>query len=159
MKVQDIMTRSVSFCRTDTDLAVASRIMWDNDCGILPVLDGRQIVVGVITDRDICVAVGAKQQAARDIRVGDCISENLYSCSPDADIKEALKFMQTKRVRRLPVIELDGLLLGIISISDVMLRAERGVISCEEIVETYKAICEPNEFATAEAWPPDAAVA
>ena len=80
-------------------------------------------------------------------------------CSTEADIKEALAVMRNNRVRRLPVIELDGLLLGIISISDVVLCAGAGGISNEEIVATYKAICEPSELASFDARPPTAAVA
>jgi CBS domain-containing protein len=156
MKVQDIMTKSVRFCRVDTDLAVASRMMWDHDCGVLPVVDYRQRVVGMITDRDICIAVGTRRQVAFRVRVGDLITGKLYGCNPDDAVKGALGIMKKARVRRLPVTDDDGILQGIISISDVVLcaekatSAERPVISYQDVVEAYSAICEPAGTVTVE---------
>jgi CBS domain-containing protein len=156
MKVKDIMTTSVRFCRIDTDLAVASRMMLEHDCGVLPVVDYRQRVVGMITDRDICTAVGTRRQVAFRVRVGDLITGKLYGCSPDDDVKGALGIMKKTQVRRLPVTDDAGVLQGIISISDVVLcaekatNAERPVISYEDIVEAYSAICEPAGVATIE---------
>jgi CBS domain-containing protein len=126
--------------------------MSDNDCGLLAVVDQNQMV-------------GAKRLSACDIKVGSCISGELYTCSPDDSIKDALGIMRRKQVRRLVVMELEGLLRGIISVSDVVLSAEKGegsespAISSEEIVETYKAICEPNGLIHGKTVPLQAAVA
>jgi CBS domain-containing protein len=156
MKVQDVMTRAVQFCLPDNDLMLAARLLWENDCGVLPVVDNNLKVIGVITDRDICIAAGTRPQAAANLKVGEVMTGTLYTCNPDDDIKGALEIMRKAQVRRLPVIEGDGLLHGILSISDVALcagkptNAAQPVISYEDIVETYNAICEPRAVAAVE---------
>jgi CBS domain-containing protein len=156
MKVQDVMTRTVQFCLPNTDLALAARLLWEHDCGVLPVVDNNLKVIGVITDRDICVAAGTRPQAMANLKVGEVLSGKLYTCRPDDDIKGVLEIMKKAQVRRLPVTEGDGLLHGILSISDVALCASKPtnavqpVITYEDIVETYNAICEPRAVAAVE---------
>ena len=156
MKVQDVMTRTVQFCLPDTDLTIAARLLWENDCGVLPVVDQNLKVIGVITDRDICIAAGTRPQALANLKAGEVMTGELYTCSPDDDLKGALEIMKQAQVRRLPVTEGDGLLHGILSISDVMLcvsnptHAAQPVVSYEDIVETYNAICAPRAVAAVE---------
>jgi len=147
MKVKDVMTRDVQSCGADTNLAEAAKMMWDSDCGALPVLDREGKVIGMITDRDICVAVATRHQLASDIAVSEVISWKVYACGPDDDLKAALKTMREEKVRRLPVVDGDGVLQGILSINDVVLHAEeaRGKhlpeISYDEVMNTFKALC------------------
>ena len=125
MKVQDVMTYSVQTCRPESNLADAAMRMWRNDCGVLPVVADDAKVVGMITDRDICMAAATKHRDPANIRVKEVISGKVYGCSPDTDIHEALKIMQQKQVRRLPIISAeDGKLAGILSMNDVALRAK-----------------------------------
>ena len=144
MKVQDIMVKEVEFCRPETNLAEATRIMWANDCGALPVVDGGGKVVGMITDRDICMAVGTRNRTPSKLTVFDVKPQpqELYSCAPDEDIQEALKTMRTYGVRRLPVVN-SGVLRGILCLDEIALNArKRGDISYEDVVDTLKTICE-----------------
>lgn len=146
MKVKDVMTGGPKACAPRANLAEAAALMWENDCGILPVVaDGGQ-VVGMITDRDICFGAATQNRAPSEIAVGDVITGKVYACGPEDDIHEALKTMRQERVRRLPVVGEDETLLGILSMNDVALRAEGGggrksELSYADVVETYKAIC------------------
>ena len=148
MKVQEVMTSNVKACHYDTNLAEVAKLMWDHDCGILPVLNDAGQVIGLITDRDIAMAAATKGRPASEIRVNEVISGKVYSCTLEEDIKAALKTMRHEKVRRLPVVNHDGLLQGILSMNDVALRAEeaRGKyvpeLPYEDVVSTYKAICE-----------------
>ena len=123
MKVRDIMTQGVLTCRPDDDLAVAAKLMWDGDCGIVPVMDSGRLR-GLITDRDICMGVATQGCAAEKITVSRVMNAEPVSCLPDCDLNEALDLMRSHRVRRLPVIGRDGELEGILSINDIILEAK-----------------------------------
>ena len=144
MKVQDIMVKDARGCRPETDLAEASFLMWEKDCGALPVIESSGKVVGMITDRDIAMAVGTRNRAPSEITVFE-VKPNpreLYACAPEDDIHAALKTMREQGVRRLPVIN-SGQLRGILSLNEVALNASnRGDLSYENVVDTMKAICE-----------------
>lgn len=147
MKVQEIMTADVHFCHSADNLAQAAAHLWDNDCGILPVKDESGKVVGMISDRDICIATVTKNRLASEITVGEVSgNQEVYACAPDDDVQEALKLMQEHQVRRVPVIDEAGELRGILSINDVILAAEAGGwgqgVSFQDVMATLKGICE-----------------
>lgn len=145
MKVQDIMTRQVASCSPDTNLAAAAMLMWNNDCGVIPVVSADQKTIGVITDRDICMAVATKHRKAEEITIGEVTTGQLHACSPEDNIKTALDLMKTSRIRRLPVVDAEGKLQGILSMNDVVLVATetkgKNAPSCEDVTKTFKAIC------------------
>jgi CBS domain-containing protein len=122
MKVRDAMTREVKTCAPETDLAAAARSMWMRNCGILPVVDDKGEVAGVITDRDICIATGCRRRDPATILVSEVMTRQVHSCLPEADICEALQIMEQKQVRRLPVIDSAGKLCGVLSLNDMVLR-------------------------------------
>lgn len=148
MKVQEVMSRNVKTCHPDTSLAEATALMWEGDCGTLPVVVDGGKVVGMITDRDIAIALGMRELPAAYVLVNEPMSKALYACSPDDDIHTALKTMRKGRVRRLPVINNEGVLQGIVSMNDVALHAQhldghRNIgLAYEDVVNTFKAICE-----------------
>jgi CBS domain-containing protein len=148
VKVQDLITSNVKSCRPETSLAAAAVDMWENDCGALPVVDGEGKVIGLITDRDIAIAVGTRGASASQVAVGEVISRNAYCCTMDEDLKAALKTMRQEKVRRLPVVNDSGILQGILSLNDIVLRAEEAKgkripeLSYEDVISTIKAICE-----------------
>lgn len=123
MKVREIMTANVKSCDINTNLATAAEIMWKHDCGAVPVTDGGGAVVGMITDRDICIAAATRSRAEGDIQVGEVLSKQLRSCSPGDDIRSAMETMRTEQLRRLPVVEPDGRLAGIVSLHDIAMQA------------------------------------
>ena len=147
MKVKEIMTSDVKSCRLDTNLATAAKIMWDSDCGAVPVTDDHDKVVGVITDRDICIAGATRSRREGEIPVRDVIVKTLYACKPNDDVRAALEMMKTRQVRRLPVVGHDGRLAGIISSHDIALQARAGKgagIPAEDVLDTFIAITVPS---------------
>ena len=146
MKIQDIMTSDVQCCGPDTNLAAAAKMMWDSDCGVLPVLNVHGRVMGTITDRDICMATTTKNKPASDITIWETVSAKAYTCQMSDDVHIALDIMKRERVRRLPVVDEEGVLQGIVAINDFVLLAgeEKGgrapAISYEDVMKTMKAI-------------------
>jgi CBS domain-containing protein len=148
MKVREVMTHPVIACGPDNNLAEAVKIMWDADCGAVPIVAEDRTLIGMITDRDIAITVGTQNRLPSDIRVADAMSDAIYSCTPDQDIHSALTTMRSERVRRLPVINNSGQLEGLLSVNDIALRAEKAEgaqtsgLSYDDVVSTLRAICE-----------------
>ncbi len=146
MKVKDVMMGTPYYCQLGTNLGSAAELMWVGNCGFLPVMGTNGKIVGVITDRDICIALGTRNHQPGDVSVGEVMSNRLFACSPDDDVHIALQTMKEGGVRRLPVIVENGTLVGVISMDDLLLRAEavgigkRPELSTEEVVKTYRAI-------------------
>lgn len=147
MRVYSVMKREPRTCTPATDLATAGRTMAQVDCGFLPVIDAANKVVGLVTDRDICLAVTLRDELPSAIRVQDVISGEVYSCSADEEITEALNTMREFGVRRLPVLDMAGRIEGILSLDDIVLEAR--ALGSEQftgpfysdIARTLKAIC------------------
>ena len=146
MKIQDMMTRNVESCGPGADLAAAAMIMWRQDCGVVPVVDAQKRVIGVLTDRDICMAVATRHRRPEELRVSDLIGRRLFTARPEDDVHVALETMRNERVRRLPVVDAEQRLVGMASINDVVLCAERATgrattnLTANDVLETLKAI-------------------
>jgi len=146
MKVKELMTSDVKSCGPDTNLATAAKIMWEEDCGAIPVTDERGKVIGVITDRDICIAAATRARTEGDIPVQDVISKSVFACSPGDDVRSALETMKTRQVRRLPVIDQNGRLAGILSIHDIALQSRMSKgneLPPDAVLDTFVAIGSP----------------
>ena len=144
MIVKEILTSDVKSCSADTDLATAAKIMWDGDCGAVPVVNDERNVIGMITDRDICIAATTRSASPADIRVRDVMSGEVHACALGDDVRVALNTMKEQRVRRLPVLDGQQRLAGIISMNDLVMRAEcrKGAnVPGEDFLETLKSIC------------------
>src|SRR4030095_8760448 len=130
------MTTDVKRWSRETNLAAAARIMWEGDCGAVPVTDERDHVVGVITDRDICIAAATRPRTEGEIPVKDVISKALFTCAPGDDVRAALATMKARKVRRLPVVDQGGRLAGIVSIHDiaVQVRSKSADVSPESVL-------------------------
>jgi CBS domain-containing protein len=123
MKVREIMTRSAVFCGAESTLEEACFLMRKNNCGFLPVVGDGGNVIGAITDRDICIALGTRNRKPSDVRVWDVMPHKLFTCMEGDDVHCALKTLREARIRRLPVIDRDGSLAGVLSIDDIVLKA------------------------------------
>jgi CBS domain-containing protein len=141
MKVRDIMTEELRCCQPDTNLAAATELMWNNDCGVLPVVDDGKLA-GIITDRDICVALGTRNRPAADMAVRDVATHEVQTCAPDDDVHTAMGIMRRAKVHRLPVVSDGGQLEGIVALNDIVLAADRKHIDYEEVMNTVKAVSE-----------------
>jgi CBS domain-containing protein len=148
MKVKEIMSTNPKACTLTDNLSAAAGLMWDNDCGILPVVAEGGKVVGLITDRDICMAANLNSRNLWNIAVEDVISGKVFTCKAEDDIHSVLTTMQENKVRRLPVVGADGTLEGILSMNDIVLKAEEpkekkaSELSYADVVKTYKSICQ-----------------
>jgi len=149
MKVQDLMTRTPRTCTPDSTLAEAAETMNAARCGALPVVEeGR--TVGMLTDRDICIALAREDAKASEVRVDRAMSRDVHYLKEDDTHSRALQLMRRWRVRRLPVLAPDRALRGIVTLDDLALRAtangENGP-SWADLVGTFQAICERQRLA------------
>src|SRR5262245_1097057 len=148
MKVKELMTANPKVCTSIDSLAKVATIMWEIDCGIVPVITEDGKVVGLVTDRDICMAANFENRNLSNIAVEDIISNKVFDCRPDDDVRTALKTMQEHKVHRLPVVAGDGTLEGLLSLNDIVRKAEdprekkAPELSYSDVVNTYKSICQ-----------------
>jgi CBS domain-containing protein len=124
VKVKDVMTTNVRTCFMSDSLATAAKVMWDNDCGCVPVLNEHGQVVGMTTDRDICMAAFFQGVPINGIKVSAVMSRQLFDCTSDDDLSAAEMIMRQRKVRRLPVLNQDGRLVGLLSLSDIARHAD-----------------------------------
>ncbi len=119
MKIEDIMTRDVRGCMADDSLATAAQIMWENDCGSVPVTDVDGRVTGIITDRDLAMAAHLQGVALRASRVSSAMARDVKCCSPRDTPATVQAIMQQHKIRRVPVVDDHKRLLGIVSLGDL----------------------------------------
>jgi CBS domain-containing protein len=158
MTIEPLMSRHVHQCRPDHTLDYAASLMWQHDCGCLPVCagggdgDGEPRVIGMLTDRDICMAALFQGQPLCALKVADAMSRDIRVCELDDRPEDVELLMREQRIRRVPVTDASGRLVGIVSLADLA-RAARGggtsrtpgVLSERDIGHTLAAICEPAE--------------
>ncbi len=150
--VRSLMATGIRSCRPDDSLNHVAQLMWNTDCGAIPVLSDAT-VVGIVTDRDLCMAAYTQGKPPADIRVETAMSKELFSCAADDSIATALATMGEKRVRRLPVLDTSGKLVGLLTIADVA-RWARSIGNAEvatALVDALGAISarSPQKFQSA----------
>ncbi|MBL8861310.1 MAG: CBS domain-containing protein [Planctomycetes bacterium] len=118
MHVRDLMTHTPAVCTTTDHLTRAAQIMWERDCGAVPVIDATGALAGIVTDRDVCMAAYTQGRALHEISVASIMSKHVFTIGPDATAADALDTMNRKSVRRLPVTDAGGRLVGIVSLAD-----------------------------------------
>jgi CBS domain-containing protein len=144
MRVKEIMTQSAACCGPDTNVGAAVELMWVRNCGMLPVVGADKKLIGVVTDRDICVALGTRSRLAGELTIGEVATRNVFTCKAEDDIHEALDTMASKQVRRLPVVNDEGVPQGILSMDDIIVHADLNKwegcceLSAEEVVRSLK---------------------
>ncbi len=148
MKAQDVMTSNLGICESDDTLKRAAQIMWENDCGCAPVTDKGFRLVGMITDRDICMSAYTSGLPLTSISVNSAMSRDVQTCKLDDRIEKIEALMKAHQIRRLPVVDSDHHLLGIISLNDLALVAEddrfigpRKILDKQRVAETLAGIC------------------
>ena len=118
MLVQDIMTKDVRTIMPDKSIVDAAKLMRDLDVGSVPVTNGAQEIIGIITDRDIVLRSIAAQQDPGSTRIEDLMSGDIFSVAPSDDVTEAAEIMARERIRRLPVVEYNKI-VGMVSLGDL----------------------------------------
>jgi len=143
MKVSEVMTKAAALCHLDTTLSAAAELMWRRQCGFLPVTGEGGNVIGVVTDRDIGIAMGTRKQRPSELLVKDVMPARLFTCTADDGVRCALTTMRIEGLRRLPVIDREGALVGVLSIDDLVLKADESAaprdVSYKDIEDVYKA--------------------
>ncbi len=155
LTVSDLMTRNAAAVSASSTLSDAAKLMWDNDCGVVPVVeDGGGRVIGVITDRDICMATWSRNLAPSALIARDAMSRDLVYCSGDDTLAAAETTMRTSQVRRLPVLDSESRLIGILSITDITRVAGQrsGIrpgfdVSPEHVIDTLTTIANGQQLA------------
>ncbi len=116
--IRDLMTSNPTTIEPDKTVVDAAKLMGDEDAGLIPIVEGRKLV-GTITDRDIATRVVAESKDPQSTKVRDVMTSRLVTIDPDQDLDEALRLMAQHQVRRLPVVEEDGKIVGIVAQADV----------------------------------------
>jgi CBS domain-containing protein len=148
MKVERLMTKDVKTTSPDQSLSDAARLMWEHDCGCIPVVDASGRAVGMITDRDICMAAYFKGRSLHEITIAESMAKEVLSCRIDDTIQQAEAVMQRAQVRRLPVTDPSGRIVGILSLGDIAREAGRGrtsrsaEVGLNDVALTLSAVCQ-----------------
>lgn len=146
MNVGDIMTNPAVTCGPGTNLSEVARLLWEHDCGAVPVVDRDGQVIGMLTDRDICIGVATRMRPAWQIAAGEVAPGQVYTCHPGDPLDVALATMAEHQVRRLPVIDPQGMLVGVLSINDVIAKAQNvrtggSQVGYVDVMGVLKQIC------------------
>ena len=147
MRVEQLMTRIVHSCGPDDTLNRAAHLMWEHDCGCTPVVDAENHLVGIVTDRDIAMAAYTQGKRFEEIRIGNVMSRKTHTCGQTETLAIAEGRMRENQVRRLPVTDATGFLVGLISMNDLALEAKREQgarhpsIKASDVAETLASIC------------------
>ncbi len=152
MKIAEIMQPTVNVCRQDESLNIAAKVMWDNDCGCVPVItsNGNGAVIGMLSDRDICMAAYTQGKSLAEIPVTVAMARSVLTCKPSDELALAEAMMREARIHRIPVVDDKGAVVGIISLTDIARNAlsigdgKVAIGTQAEVTRTLAAICEPR---------------
>jgi CBS domain-containing protein len=134
-RVREIMTSDVKSCRANRTLVSAATAMHRGDCRFLPVVDDQGRPIAVITDGDVCEVGTTDHRPLRDILVSEAMSREVFTCRPEDSVRQVLETMKRQRIRHLPVVDAEGRLAGVVSLTDVILSVEEGE---REIAESLR---------------------
>lgn len=148
MNVTKVMTSDVATCGPSDSLNRAAQLMWESDCGFLPVVDDRHRLVGVVTDRDICMGAYTQGKPLSDIAVSSVMTIDLRTCKAEDEVASVERLMRDNRIRRVPVIDESGELLGVVTLGDLARCSQAGPLQKAlgglAINKTLASICEPR---------------
>ena len=150
MRVNQIASQPVIACRPEDSLERAAQLMWEQDIGFLVVLDGEDRLAGVITDRDICMAAYTRGQRLRAIPVRDVMAHDVFTVEAGEIVTAAEQMMAEHQVRRLPVIDGQGRVIGVLSLNDVArevkseLWQRHAEVDSAAFSRALGSICEPR---------------
>lgn len=151
MKVKDLMTADVMCCADYNTLNTAAQMMWENDIGCVPVVNHEGHVIGMLTDRDICMSAYTQGVPLTGATVTSAMSREIFSCAADDDIRAVEKLMREKQVHRLPVVDRKGRPVGLISLNDIARAAAKEVetkqarqVSDSEVAQVLASVCAPR---------------
>ncbi|HXJ34052.1 MAG TPA: CBS domain-containing protein [Candidatus Eisenbacteria bacterium] len=154
MNVEELMTRNVRTCGPEDRLSVAAQIMWERDCRCVPVIEsanGAARVVGMLTDRDVCMAAYTQGRQLADITVRSVMAKEVRACRCTDSIDTAVRMLEENQVHRLPVLDQADHLIGLLSLADIAGEAAREHaqgrkdVTDAQIAEALEAITQPRQ--------------
>ncbi|HWA70722.1 MAG TPA: CBS domain-containing protein [Polyangiaceae bacterium] len=145
MNANELMTRNVATCWKDASLEQAARIMWEADVGCLVVTDAERHAVGMLTDRDIAMAAYTQGVRLGEASVAGAMANRVCSCSPETSAADVEALMQSAQIRRVPVVDSDGKLLGIVSLADLARSAHSSPLRMPAIPGVAKTLAVITE--------------
>lgn len=152
MLAKHIMSQPVSMCQLSDSLDKAARLMWEADCGAVPVVDSSGRAVAMLTDRDICMAAYTQGKLLCELNVSIAMSKSLKACSPEDSLEHVERLMAENQIRRIPVLDNDGRPVGMVSLNDLARTANKqhpaapgaNGVSLADAARTIAAICAPR---------------
>ncbi|WP_164019065.1 CBS domain-containing protein [Pyxidicoccus trucidator] len=142
LTAREVMTRSVRTARLDSPVRDVAQIMKDEDCGVVPIVNERGSLVGIVTDRDLVVRGFTGGKSPEQLRVSDVMTDDVEAVLPDENIHDVIALMGRKQIRRIPVVERDDRVVGIISMGDIANRADYD----EELQEALDRVSSKRSF-------------
>lgn len=149
MQIKQVMSHPVVTCPADSTLDQAARLMWEFDCGVIPVVGNDGRLTGVVTDRDICMAAYTQGRALNTIPVSTAMARVVVAGHAEDSVESVENLMRTNQVRRVPILDGEERVVGLVSMNDlarVAMRAHRSGVD-RELVKTLAAVCQPREHA------------
>ena len=149
MQIKDVMSHPPVTCQISSTLDHAARLMWEYDCGVVPVVDAEGRLAGMITDRDICMAAYTQGQPLAAISIATAMAKHVVASHAGEPIEQVEQLMRDNQIRRLPIVDHDGRPIGIVSMNDLARFAARARKSGvdRELVQTMAAVCQPRGHA------------
>ena len=148
MDIDLLMNTNIRTCRADDSAKRAAGLMWDADIGSLPVVDASGRPIGMITDRDLLMAAHFTGKSLDALCVLEAMSKQVYVARAGGSLQNASELMRLKQVRRLPVVDSSGRLIGIVSVNDFALAGGRSAeLNADVVVTTLASICQPRRNA------------
>jgi CBS domain-containing protein len=141
MTIKDVMTPNPSCCVPEHSSVLAARIMKDKNVGIVPVVEteAQRKLIGVVTDRDLCLAVVATGRHPDSVRIREVMTDTIVTCQAEDDVQSAADLMHENQVRRVPVVDERGFLQGMVSTADILQRSD---LSSDTTHKTLKKVTE-----------------
>jgi CBS domain-containing protein len=151
MKVNQLMSRGVVCCAAGGTLVEPAKAMWEQDIGFVPIVAaGSGELRGVVTDRDICMAAMTKGRALHEIPVEEVMRKDVWSCSDNDEIARVHAIMRDHQLRRVPVVDRDRRVVGVVSLNDLARHADAaaGKAMRDAFIKTVGAVCRPHLLTT-----------
>lgn len=146
MRIKDIMSHPPVTAPSNSTAEIVARLMWEFDCGVIPIIDDDGRVAGVATDRDICMAAYTQGKPLSAIDITSAMAKSIVSCHMTDEIETAEQLMRDHQIHRLPVLDAENRLVGIVSMNDLARLAAHAKKSGvdREFVQTIAAVCHPR---------------
>jgi CBS-domain-containing membrane protein len=151
MKVKDLMTADVRCCADYSTFNTAAQMMWEHDIGCVPVVNNEGRAIGMLTDRDICMSAYIQGASLTGALATSAMSKQMFSCTADNNIEAAEELMREKQIHRLPVLDVQGHPVGLISLNDIAREGAREAetkkarqVTDTEIAQMLASVCAPR---------------